>query len=892
MPLSPGEKLGPYEITAPIGKGGMGEVYRAHDSRLKRDVAIKVSAAQFSERFEREAQAIAALNHPHICQLYDVGPNYLVMEYIAGAPLDGPLPVDQALKYAIQICDALDAAHKKGITHRDLKPSNILLTRQGIKLLDFGLAKFGSSGITPEPAGATLTMALTGKNEIVGTLYYMSPEQLQAQANGEEIDGRSDIFSFGLVLYEILTGKRAFEGSSPASVIAAIMERPAPSIADIAPAALDWVLKRCLEKDPDNRWQTARDLKAELERIASAPESGSAVPAAPMQKPRHVWLAWSVAVPAILFAFGVSFVHFRKKPSAPPEPVKFEITAPEKTTMQKFAVSPDGRKVAFLATDEKGGGGLWVRSLDSLEAHRIADTQQDGPPLFFWSPDSRSIAFPNGERMNKLERVDLSGDSPRTICEMDTVVAGGSWKSDGTILFGSAAGVWRVQAAGGSPVQLTAIDPSRQEQGHFTPLFLPDGKHFVYLRLSDSPQYGGVYVGSVDAKPQQQELKRLVATNLSPVYVPMRDPAMGRLLFMRESALMAQSLDLAKLEMTGEPVRLADHLGRAFEFGYFGASANGVLAYRSGAGGVIYNQLTWFDRRGKNLGAATPPGLFMTLALSPDGSRLAFARANVENAGKTHVWLLEFARNTLTRLSSDPAPDIDPVWSPDGARLAYDSQSMPATSLMARASNGADGEEKLLPGSGAPRTMLDWSHDGRFLLYAQVDPKTKSDLWILPAAPEKAGEARKPAVYLNSEFNETQGRFSPDGHWIAYVSDESGRSEVYVQPFPLTRRAGRITVSNDSGTLPRWRRDGKELFYLGANQRKLMSVDVAYTPSLKVGASKALFETPSSQLMAFSTLWDIAPDGNRFLFSTAATAGNAPQPPLTVVLNWTALLKE
>jgi serine/threonine protein kinase len=481
MPLSAGDKLGPYEILAPIGAGGMGDVYKARDTRLDRIVAIKVSKSEFSERFEREARAVASLNHSNICTLHDVGPNYLVMEYIEGTPLKGPLPVDRALKYAVQICDALEAAHKKGITHRDLKPANILLTKAGIKLLDFGLAKLGSLGIghaAKPPDDATLTMALTGRNEIVGTLYYMSPEQLQAQANGQEIDARSDIFSFGLVLYEILTGKRAFEGSSPASVIAAIMQRPAPSIADVAPAALDWVLKRCLEKDPDNRWQTARDLKAVLERIASTPESGSAVPAAPMKKSRIGWVAWSLAVLAILCALGWSFIHFREKPSAPPELVKFEITAPEKTTMQKFAVSPDGRKVAFYASDEKGAGGLWVRSLDSPEAHRIVDTQV-GPPLFFWSPDSRSIAFPAGEGLNKLVRVDLSGDSPQTICEMNTIVAGGSWKSDGTILFGTiGAGVWRVQAAGGTPVQLTVIDPSRQEGGHATPLFLPRRKAF------------------------------------------------------------------------------------------------------------------------------------------------------------------------------------------------------------------------------------------------------------------------------------------------------------------------------------------------------------------------------------------------------------------------------
>ena len=386
MPLSAGEKLGPYEILAPIGAGGMGEVYKANDTRLDRIVAIKTSKTEFSERFEREARAVAALNHSNICTLHDVGPNYLVMEYIEGTPLKGPLPIDQALKYAVQICDALDAAHKKGITHRDLKPANILVTKSGIKLLDFGLAKLSSAGqAAKSPADATFTMALTGKNEIVGTLYYMSPEQLQAQANGQEIDGRSDIFSFGLVLYEMLTGKRAFEGSSPASVIAAIMERPAPSIAAVAPAALDRTLKRCLEKEPDNRWQTARDLKAELEWIAGAPESGSAVPSQ-HKKSRLVWVLGAVVCAVAIALAGLAFIHFREPALPELAGVQFLISPPEKTAIDYFKLSPDGRSLAFVTGDR-----VWIRPLKSLEAHPLAGTE--GASQLFWSPDNQFLAF-------------------------------------------------------------------------------------------------------------------------------------------------------------------------------------------------------------------------------------------------------------------------------------------------------------------------------------------------------------------------------------------------------------------------------------------------------------------------------------------------------------------
>src|ERR1700733_14813707 len=442
MALSPGEQLGPYEILAPIGAGGMGEVYKARDTRLDRIVAIKTSKVEFSERFEREATVVAALNHPNVCQLYDVGTNYLIMEYIEGTPLKGPLPLDQTLKYAAQICDALNAAHKKGITHRDLKPANILVTKQGIKLLDFGLAKL-SSAVAKPIDDATLTMALTGKNEIVGTLYYRSPEQLQAQANGQEIDGRSDIFSLGLVLYEMLTGKRAIEGSSPASVIAAHMGAPAPSIEDVAPPSLDRVLRKCLAKDPDQRWQTAKDLKDELEWIANTPESGSAIPVAPLKKERLRW-RWPAAVGGLFFvALGLaSYVVFRSMPAVAAETLRFQIPASEKSSFNIYlSLSPDGRKLAYVADGADGQSHLWIRSMDSLDSRPLPGT--DGAVSPFWSPDSRYIAF---GVVNKLKRIDVLGGPVQTVCELQVPAGVGFWGQDGFMMVGnrgSGPGLWR-----------------------------------------------------------------------------------------------------------------------------------------------------------------------------------------------------------------------------------------------------------------------------------------------------------------------------------------------------------------------------------------------------------------------------------------------------------------
>ena len=549
MPLSAGEKLGPYELLAPIGAGGMGEVYKARDTRLDRIVAVKVSKEDFSERFEREARAAAALNHPHICALYDVGPNYLVMEYVEGAPLQGPLPLLQALKYAGEICEALSEAHSKGVTHRDLKPANILVTKSaGIKLLDFGLARVDSPVRSDDE---TLTRALTQKGQIVGTLFYMSPEQVQ----GKETGPASDIFSFGLVLYEMLTGKRAFEGSNAASVIAAILERPAPSVADVAPAALDRVLKRCLEKDPENRWGNARDLGAALECVSAVEPTIAVQPPPEPVKPRmRPWL-WAVAAVFAVAAMALGLIAFDHKNEEPPRVLRMSILPPERTTLPANgvpALSPDGRKLAFVANGP-GKTSLWVRDLDSLTARELPGT--DGASLPFWSPDGRSLGFFAGA---KLKRTDATGGSVLTICDAPNG-RGGTWNQNDVIVFvpGLLGALFRVSAAGGgTAAPLTKL--AGGEGAHRYPWFLPDGRHFLYTT------YGGFQTGKFTGRIYVGDLESAERREIGEALSSVAYTAPGYLLFVRETSLLAQPFSLSKLQTTGDPVPVAEHVSYQF----------------------------------------------------------------------------------------------------------------------------------------------------------------------------------------------------------------------------------------------------------------------------------------------------------------------------------------
>jgi len=857
--LAPGQRLGPYDIIGPIGAGGMGEVWKARDTRLDRIVAIKISHDQFSERFEREARAVAALNHPNICQLYDVGPDYLVMEFIEGAMLQGPLPLEKALESAGQILDALDCAHRKGITHRDLKPANILVSKQGIKLLDFGLAK--QSGPLRPAGDVTLTQALTSQGQILGTLQYMSPEQLQ----GKDTDARSDLFAFGCVLYEMLTGKRAFEGGSAASVIAAILERePAPLTA--APP-LERVVRRSLAKEPDQRFQTARDLKAALTWAMEQPNP----PASAKPDHRWKWIAAATLLIGALAGWGVS--RFRQ-PTADSFLLRVQIGLPEGgrfiasgNGVGGIALSPDGRTAAYIAWSN-GKNGLWLRPLDGA-ARLIAGTEGGAYP--FWSPDSKSVAFFTA---TQLQRVDLSGGGPSTICSA-VDGRGGAWSSDGQIIFGSVvSGLFRVPASGGTPSPLTVPDPSHGELGHRWPQMLPGG-HFLYQIQNENPEMSGIYVASL-SKPAERVL--LMTTDSNALYVAGLG-GKGYLLWVRGATLVAQEFDLDTRKLAGEPRTVADPVASTQVTGQMNVAASSrVLLYRA------YNasgQFTWFDRTGKPLSTVGKLGEYNSFRISPDGSTIAATSFRPAAAG---LWRLEVKRGVASRLTSKSNISLYPIWSPDGRTIVFRS-GMPRN-LFRVESSGAGNEERLTESPNL-QDPTDWSQDGRWILYFEVTPGARQ-LWILPVTPAgKIQPGAKPRTYLSTPFNESWGRFSPEAspRWVAYQSDETGRWEVYIQAFPEPH--GKFQISTGGGKYPQWGAGARELFYLSPDN-KLMAVSLKLgTDSVEPSAPRELFLLPADDI-GFPP-YDTAPDGLRFL--APAMAGQAGEP-LNMIVNWQSLLKK
>ncbi len=865
MSLAAGDKLGPYEILSLLGKGGMGEVYRAHDPRTGRDVAVKVSSEHFNDRFDREVRAVAALNHPNICTLYDVGPNYLVMELVEGEAPEGPMPLDEALRIARQIADALEAAHEKGITHRDLKPANIKVKPDGtVKVLDFGLAKLGGTPTARSEDSPTISMAATQAGVILGTAAYMSPEQ----ARGKQVDRRADIWAFGVVLYELLTGKRLFQGEDLTDTLARVV-RDQSDLSPVPPKVRR-LLERCLEKDPKKRLRDIGDVWQLLEEPASP---GGTVPSR-----RLGWLSWTAAA---LFLFSTAVFAFLWLRAPAPETLasQFQVDPPASTQFTSpysaTAISPDGRYIVFAA-GKQGSATLWLRPLDSLAARPLQGTEDANMP--FWSPDSKSVAYYQG---GKLKRSDIVGGAPQVLCDaVQLTSAGGTWNRDGTILFVSAGGLFRLASSGGVPQQVTELDEGRNEGEHGYPQFLPDGNRFLYLILGIDANVQGIYVGSLD-NPKQRV--RIVATDWKASYVPARDGRPGYLLWMREQTLLAQPFDAGKLTLEGSAAPIAEEVASAASLRTaFWTSDAGVLAYRTGmaAGSTA---LTWFDRQGKAIGTVGNPQGYGELALSPDGTQAAVFRRDTVG---DDLWIIEFARGSSTRVTTDPGNESYPVWSPDGKQIAFSSNRGKTAYDLYRKPAGASGEEEVLLKDDEVKIPSDWSRDGRFLLYNILQNRGRSSsIWVLPMIGD-----RKPAKYLASEFNEFGGRFSPDGRWVAYVSDVSKRSEIYVSPFPDAAASPAVLVSIDGGTLPHWRRDGKGLYYL-APGRKLMEVEVTPGPSFKVGVPKVLFQTPAlGTNNPMGSSWDVSPDGQRFLVN-AASEQQSPSP-LTVLTNWQATLKK
>ena len=761
-------------------------MYKASDTRLGRIVALKIVKAEFSERFEREARAVAALNHRSICTLHDVGPNYLVFEYLEGVPLKGPLPLAQALNYAIQICDALDAAHNKGITHRDLKPANILVTKSGVKLLDFGLAKIGQPAKAPDDA--TLSMALTGKHEMVGTLYYMSPEQLQAKGSGKEIDARSDIFSFGIVLYEMLTGKRAFEGASAASIIAAILERPAPSIAAVAPPSLDRLLQLCLRKDPDDRWQSTRDLKNELQWIAETGVAAVSVVGRTAGRWRRGF-GWVTA--AVLVAALLSLVLLDRSRRDAGTVVRLSFNPPEKSVIvpnalentvpvQQFALSPDGRTIALVAAIQEGHTTLWLRSMDDVNLRPLAGTEFASSP--FWSPDGHWIGFFAEGKIKKIP----AGGGPVQVLASAGVPRGASWGGDGTILFAKGnTGILRLAATDGTVSEVTRLDSSLQEGSHRWPSFLPDGRHFLYVIRSGLPEQQGIYAGSIDGKIK----KRLLPLDSAAVYA---EP--GYLLYLDGDTALAQPFDSGRLELSGQPLMVAEQVGRASS-GYSAMSVSGssILAYSAPM--MRPGRLTWFDRDGRLLGTVGPEGNYIDFRLSPDEGRVAATVVNPK-FGRTDIWLTDIARGNTSRLTSGYSLNASPIWSPDGTRVIYRTVRKGLAEFYRKSADGGGGDEpvllenmqrEVLPESNVS-VPTDWSPDGRAILYSTSTSNVQ--LWLLPISP--GGGTGRPFKLIDSPADVMHGNFSPDGRLIAYCSNYSGEWEVYrFKRFPSPTGSGR-----------------------------------------------------------------------------------------------------
>ncbi|MGC2193337.1 MAG: protein kinase [Terriglobales bacterium] len=903
MSLAAGIKLGPYEIVAPVGAGGMGEVYRAVDTRLDRTVAIKILPAHLSEkpealeRFQREARAISQLSHANICQLYDLGEqngiHYIVMEFLEGETLavrltKGRLPLEQVLRNGAEIAEGLDQAHRSGVVHRDLKPGNIMLTRTGAKLLDFGLAKTSapvvgqSSGLSATMTSPNLSQPLTAEGTVIGTYQYMSPEQVE----GRDADARSDIFSFGAVLYEMATGKRAFEGKSQVSVASAILEKePEPLSAHqpLAPPALQNVVQGALMKDPDSRWQSAADIARQLRWISSNSQSfaSQAMPARRHAKwrERSLWMAASVVLLGLLawFAFFTPpHPQVVRASLMPPPAVAFDF-------MGDFSgppvLSPDGTRVAFAARAPKERNSIWVRRLDSASAEKLAGTE--GASALFWSADGKFIGFFSDSKLRKVS----AGGGPVTILADAPNARGGAWNRDNVIVYAPdyRDALWKISASGGEAERVTKLDLSKHST-HRWPSFLPDGKHFLFFATNHAGgrrEDNGIFLGSLDSAAT----RLVLATDGAGLY------SSGYLLFHQQNALMAQKFDPARATLSGEPMTVANdvqHDSGTFHT-VFTVADSGVLLYEPGSeNGIGDTDVLWVDRSGKILGHVAERAGYRGGALSPDGKRLAISMGNP----KSDIWVFDLQHGARTRLTFDDATHVMPSWSADGQRVAYMSQfgatTMAGTNLHARLASGGGQDEVLLSrkdAEGNPVTLTwpQWSPDGRYLLYMEQSGPTGSSLWAVPTT----GEA-KPQLLVKPESPTgklTFFRISPDGRWLAYSGNDGGREEIYVTAFPNSN--GRWQISREGGTFPVWRHDGKEIYYLGLDAH-LLAVSVnTRAGQFEVDKAQQLFEVRN--VFALGSPFDVTPDGQRFLVLTQPEVSALP---MMLVLNWTTDLNK
>ena len=940
MPVTGGSSLGPYEVLSRLGAGGMGEVFKARDARLGRTVAIKVLPPHVStepearQRFEREAQAIASLSHPHICVLHDIGRerpkgadgedtdavDFLVMEYLEGVTLAdrlarGPLPMNEALEVAQQVAEALDTAHQAGIVHRDLKPANIFLVAGGgvsAKLLDFGLARPGGAIRSPNSvatqalqasalATAAVSAPLTAAGTILGTFQYMAPEQIE----GRDADTRADVFAFGAVLYEMLTGRPAFQGSTPASIMAATLasEPPAPSTLAAVSPRIDHIIRRCLEKNPASRWQTIRDVALELRSAVDPRDPLSAALSAPAAAAPAAARRWfrlaALAAAAVGVAALAAAIIYTRAPGESAAPVRFEMSIPGSSFF--VSVSPDGRTLAYNAPGPDGRPALWIRPLDSLEPRIIPGTA--GNPD--WSPDGRSLVFNAADRT--LKRVDLAGGPPETI----TPLPGGgyqraTWSPDGVIVFSNGGRLYRVSPAGGEPVLLSEPDVPNGESSHATPSFLPDGRRYLYTAWSGTADARALYVASIDDSDAMASRRRLMPIESKAVYV---EP--GYLLYLRNRTLMARPFDANRLEFTGEARRVADNVqynplsGAAA----FAASSGGTLLFRRGGTATdpeAAREWRWFDRAGQTGEPIGAPHRDSHVTLSNDGTRIAFTVGPPQGAD---IWVHDIARGVRTRLTTAAATDVFPVWSPDNTQLVFASTSATGENRTAgspsdpsahengvyqKPANGALPERLLVPHDEPRVTGFlpgSWAVDGTIVAVRlrdrsdgrSADPE--ADLWLLPS------RGGTPRPYLTTPFLKIQPTLSPNGRWLAYTTNESGTFQVVVQPFP-DPAGGKVQVSSNGGMSPRWRRDGRELYFINGGSQ-LVAVPVVTGERFEVGTPTTLFPTtfPFPGPSIANVPYEPSPDGKRFLFSMPVDSP-AQSTPLVIMTAWASGLTE